>query len=187
MYCHGKLVRLEPRRSVLLIGDVCFVQGHFNNYFAEPIPVDPHTVVKLYSRTFEIRISSNRHCIFIRTEDIIKNRIRMKPFVCEMQKSPGKEETEKENTENENSEDSNEDSDDDLHESYDPDSAYDNESTDGSRGGGRRTPTRRTGRMGPIVQAPGAAGRARMVNAGTQTTPPPPTGARIGQQRPRTL
>ena len=80
MYCHSKLVRLEPKRNVLLLGDVCFVQGHFNNYFAEPIPIKAGTLVKLYARTFDIRVSSNRHCIFVRTEDIIKNRVRMEPL-----------------------------------------------------------------------------------------------------------
>lgn len=77
MYCHSKLIKLETKRAILLIGDVCLVQGHFNNYFAEPTPIEPGTVIKLYGRIFDIRISSNYHSIFTRTEDIIKNRIKL--------------------------------------------------------------------------------------------------------------
>jgi len=177
MYCHSKLVRLEPKRNVLLIGDVSFVQGHFNNYFAEPIPIAPGTLVKLYGRTFDIRISSNQHCIFIRTEDIIKNRIRMQPIDMANQQEDGDEEV---------GEDSAEQTDDDQVESYEPDSAYeDDETTDGSRTGPRLR--RRQGRSGaaadgtPQVMPPGAARRARMANAATQTTPP--AGANRNSQR----
>lgn len=187
MYCHSKLVRLEAKRNILLLGEACFVQGHFNNYFAEPIPIAAGTLVKLYSRTFDIRISSNQHCIFMRTEDIIKNRIRMQPLSLTTAEQASLDGTEAEESEA----DSEDHSEDELVESYEPDSAYEDEenSAEGrSRSGTRRLRPRR-GRTGnprttPQVMPPGAARRARLADASTQTSPASQDGER---QRPRTM
>lgn len=81
MYCHSKLHRLEPERRVLLLGKVALIQGHFNSYYAQPQMIAAATRVKLYGRTFNIRVSSNQHCIYLRTEDIIKDRVRLEPMV----------------------------------------------------------------------------------------------------------
>ena len=123
--------------------------------------------VKLYSRAFENRISSNSHCIFVRTEYIIKNRVRLQPF----DKTYATGDTIVEDTDTEEEENSNDNLDSDQRESYEPDSGFDDE--DNSADGSRRTVNRRNGLMlTPLLQAPGAARRARMVNVAVQTSPP---------------
>src|SRR5699024_12543305 len=53
---------------------------------------------------------------------------------------------------------------------YEPDSGFDDE--DNSADGSRRTVNRRNGLMlTPLLQAPGVARRARMVNVAVQTSP----------------
>ena len=79
LYCHAKLQPLEPKRRVLLLGKAVLVQGNFNDYYGQPTVVAPGTRVKLYGRTFNIRVSSNQHVIYLRTDDIIKNRVRLLP------------------------------------------------------------------------------------------------------------
>ena len=83
VYCHSKLLKLDPKHVILLVGDVYLIQGNANHYITEPMKLDSKTLVKLYGRTFGIRICANQHSIYFQAEDVIKDQVKLQPLEVE--------------------------------------------------------------------------------------------------------
>lgn len=79
LYCHRRILHLDqPDKRILLVGPTSLVQGSYRNYLVEPMPpLASGTIVKLSGSTFQLRVSSNHHCIFVRAKDFRSQCVRL--------------------------------------------------------------------------------------------------------------